>query len=598
MKRGCSDRSRNARVGRRSPDDYEVSNTSHRQSLVFWMLIAAILLLSLWLRRAFPIFAIGFAGHDDRLFVSLAEHLRAGEWLGPYGNLTMAKGAVYSMFMALNQLIGMPLKTTEHLVYLGVSLGFSLTMGILFRNRLATLLCLTVLALNPVFWNHAVGGRVIRECLYVSLSLLLLTMAVRCFVLDRYARLETDRRAKWPALMGLGLTGGAYWLTREEGAWLFGSLLMLSGYWVARKWVEIRSGRDGFVSGLKFLAMPAIACAAVIAAVNAANLLHYGVYRNNDFRSADFQSAYGALARIKHDDRIPYVVFPADARARAYSVSAAARELKPYLEGKEVEVWHKAGCEQTGTSPCPEILAGWFMWALRDAVLFAGHYGSARDASAYYKRLAREVNDACDRWQIPCDYERNSLIPTWQPEFVNATLRAIWAIFIRLTTLDSGGASIVPSLGSEQELALFDKVTNGPLASDDHLCRGSAKGDSLFRHDGKCTVLDGFRLDLARRIEGVQASLTALALPAALLIWMALLIRSAVNRQWHPGHVVVAALTVAVAARLLLLGFLEATSMPSNNMAYLSPAIPMALALAPCVIFLGLAQSRSDRGEG
>ena len=33
--------------------------------------------------------------------------------------------------------------------------------------------------------------------------------------------------------------------------------------------------------------------------------------------------------------------------------------------------------------------------------------------------------------------------------------------------------------------------------------------------------------------------------------------------------------------RVLLLGFLEATSIPSNNMLYLSPALPLALALIP-----------------
>ena len=40
--------------------------------------------------------------------------------------------------------------------------------------------------------------------------------------------------------------------------------------------------------------------------------------------------------------------------------------------------------------------------------------------------------------------------------------------------------------------------------------------------------------------------------------------------------------------RVMLLGFLEATSIPSDNLLYLTPVTPMAFAVAPCVLFLAL----------
>ena len=71
----------------------------HRQRL--WLAIAlALTVLKLWLTRGQGVFALGSAGHDDRLFIELAQHLIRGEWLGPYNELTLAKGPFYSLFIA------------------------------------------------------------------------------------------------------------------------------------------------------------------------------------------------------------------------------------------------------------------------------------------------------------------------------------------------------------------------------------------------------------------------------------------------------------------------------------------------------------------
>lgn len=561
--------------------------------------IGAIFLLSLWLRQAFPIFAIGPSGHDDLLFVRLAANLGAGQWLGPYDNLTMAKGAAYSLFLLVNHVTGLPLKITEQIIYLSVSLYFSTTVGKLFSSRAAMFICFAMLALNPVFWNPDAGGRVVREGLYLSLSLLLITTAIRVFVLRYSATLKEDLRAKFPLMIGFGSTGGVYWLTREEGVWLLPSVLLMAAVWAIFNFRSAGSDKSGTRYGnmLMFLAVPAIAFSLVVGAVNAVNYYHYGRFQNNEFRSPDFKAAYGALSRIEHAKWAPYVVFPTDAREKAYSVSAAARELQPFFEGEGGERWRKAGCEQTGRSPCPEILAGWFMWALRDAVAAAGHYRSARAASEFYWRLEREVNAACDRGDIPCGPGNNSLAPPWHPEYFAATLDASRMVFSLLITLGNTPVRIEPSFGSERQLALFRMVTNGPLAIREEACSGEVTYQGMavsVSPLGYCSPRDRIRFKLAERIARFQGGLAAVAIPGAILVWAVLLVVSVIRRRWHPGHLVTAALLAAIATRVILLGFLEATSIPSLNMLYLSPVVPMALALAPCVAFLGISLIKDE----
>jgi hypothetical protein len=54
----------------------------------------------LWVSRGQGVYALGSAGHDDHLFIQLAEYLVNGDWLGPYNQLTLAKGAAYPLFIA------------------------------------------------------------------------------------------------------------------------------------------------------------------------------------------------------------------------------------------------------------------------------------------------------------------------------------------------------------------------------------------------------------------------------------------------------------------------------------------------------------------
>ena len=523
--------------------------------------IVAFFAFSLWLRAGHPIQALGDAAYDDLLFVRLADFIGSGQWLGPYDHLTMAKGAAYSLFMAINQRTGIPLKLAEQLMYLLASATFVTSIRRVCASNCASVAIFAVLALNPQPWTPDVGGRVVRENLYTSLSLLGLALAIRICVQRPGAAVTRELAASWPLLALLGLVGGLYWLTREEGSWLLPALALLALYWTAANAPRIRESRAQVAAAAAFLAVPLACFSLVVGTVDAVNLAHYGVFRNNDFRSADFQAAYGALSRISHDRWMRYVVFPRDARERAYAVSAAARELRPYFEGPGGEFWRQAGCGQTGITPCPEVLSGWFMWSLRGAVAAAGHYRTAVEAQRFHLQLAREVNDACDRAAIPCGPPRSTLVPPWHEGYLGDTLRASLAVFTTLMSVGYPSVYIPRSIGDPKNLALFARVTNGPLAPPE-----PGAWDNTPNHR------------IAKAIARLQRQLTRVALPASIVAWLALVVYSIARRQWHPAHVVCAALVAALSARVVLLGFLEATSIPSNNALYLSPVVPLALA--------------------
>src|SRR4030042_3399085 len=146
--------------------------------------------------------------------------------------------------------------------------------------------------------------------------------------------------------------------------------------------------------------------------------------------------------------------------------------------------------------------------------------------------------------------------------------------------MDGTPVTVGASVGSPMQLAGFALVTNGPLApperSPDNTCQPSPNLVS-FR--------DIMRYELARRLARAECIISEFGVPSAIVIWLAWLIMAVRRRRLDTGLVIASALVAAVGTRGILLGFLDATSIPSNNMLYLVPVAPMALALMPTVLF-------------
>jgi hypothetical protein len=630
-----------------------------------WLLIAA---ASLWLRTGFPIQALAFGEADDELFIRMARSITAGHWLGAYDNLTLAKGAFYPIFIALASFSGIALKVAEQLLYLGAAALVSVVIIHRSGRRWAGTLTFALLALNPILWNSHLA-RVVREGIYGSLALLIVAMLL--LLAFPSPSLTKGRRLLLGAV--LGLTTAAFWLTREEGVWLLPAMavVLVIGLvdwhrqrhqhplpW-SRRWLAW--GMPLAIAGLAFLASTAV--------VKGINARHYGVFEANEFKSASFQRGYGALSRVGGATWQRYVVFPAAARQRAYAVSPAARALAPAFEGPIGAAWRRVGCEQMfiPDTACPEILSGWFMWALRDAVAAAGFYRSAPEAAAFYNRLADEIDAACSRGELDCLPARATLAPPFRPHYVLDSLAPAWTLSRLLFTLRDGPPKSLPSRGPPAGIAIFADVAGTvvpPISSAERLqgwvaakaalpdvyVRGRAgataavsmlrwSGEDVrsvypdmqavrFRLESDCasigcelvviaagqtlvlpwgrvapgminddaafrifieqqttmevTATSGQRRTVQQFIARLIGRVYAVAIPVlAALGVLGTVLALCLLRPLPVALVALAAgSAAAIASRIALLAYLDATSIPSANILYVSPASPFVLVLA------------------
>lgn len=436
-------------------DSTSVPGASRRAGSVLLLLaICLIVVVRLALVSSRGLQAVAGAVYDDELFLQMAENILAGDWLGPYHERTLAKGPLYSLFVAANYLIGTPLVLAQQALYLGAGLVMMRAFAPLVRSRLILVLFFAVYAFNPA----TVGGaaqRATRDGVYAILTVLVLGGLVGLL------RSVADRRSGfgWAGLLGAAFA--AFWLTREEGIWLVPSAGALV---IAILWVPLSRARQDKAElrhAVSLVLAGGIALG-LIGGVAAINNTRYGVFLTNEFREGPFPAAYGALSRVEHPAWKQWVPVPKDVRALVYDESPSFRELQPFLEGQLGAAWGEHGC-QDRPSTCGEIAAGWFMWALRDAAAKAGYYSTAVEAAEYWQRVASEVNQACREGRLACGAERASMDPPLRVEYLAQLPSTLLRAVEFFTSFAGMPADPQPSVGALSRLPFFEAITRNRL---------------------------------------------------------------------------------------------------------------------------------------
>ena len=520
---------------------------SNRQVRLWTCLDYLLVGVGFWLVAPVPV-ALIRAPYDAGLFVRLANCLLAGEWLGRFDALTLAKGPFYPLFLAGCAAVGVPIQAGIEAVYLASAVVMARVLAQISGRAWAGTLCLALLVFNPACTDWSVGA-LMREPLYGALSLLVMALA---------ARVCLCRGGVWWGV-ALGATWAAFWLTREEGVLLTPSLLVLAVWHfrgVLRPWRRC-------VANMLPAAAAVLTAVFLVLGVCAINEHYYGVFRSNDFTDGPFARAYGAMARIVPATWQRLTPISRDMRLRAYSVSAAARELQPFIEGDSAYLTADVLCPETGRPVCHDIPGASFMWALRDAVSRAGYYGNARLADGYYKRLARQIDTACDRGALPCLPPRSGFMPPLDLRDIAPLLGSLGHVAWDILLLGRAGPLVMPSTAAGADALAYAAVTRGSVIAPDAMARNARQAPGSPRWV------------VMRAASWVLEIGSAVATPAA-LIWLGLC--AFLTRRTSASLVLAAALFLAIFLRIALLALLDATSI-ERQFRYESPAVALQLVL-------------------
>ena len=354
-----------------------VSRVLQRYGLVLGL--AALGLFKLWVVHTEEIYGSS-TEYDALWYVGSAKHWY---WGATYSWTAFVRPCAYPLFIAMVHFLGIPLRIGIELLQL---VGYAALIAALRKAAIPRWLCLVLFAvmiLHPAslrFNNHSMSDSFYTAILPLALGGSVLTLFTKKFV-----------HAVW--------TGAAYavlWNTREE-SFLIPLILVVFlalALWQRRD-APTRTGHVLF--WLKRMGAAAATLFVLITTVYSANYAAFHSFAKSDLSSPAFEKTFKALLRIKSSYSLRYIAVNVEALRMGFEVSPAFAQLKPHFEGPAGRDW---------TNPCFETLGireygPWFMWALRNMTAEAGYYKDPVSTNGFYRKVARQINQACDDGRIP-----------------------------------------------------------------------------------------------------------------------------------------------------------------------------------------------------
>ena len=496
--------------------------------------------------------------HDSLRYLGMAKTILEGHWLVDYNHMTLIRSPMYPLFLALNSLAGWRLHILQHSVYLLsiVMLAASFRMLDVARWRIAVIFALSAfhpLTILPAFF-------VTTEPLYVSS---VTAVVAGCFgVMGSLYNRSWIIYIFWLLVVSFSLT--VFWFTRPEGVWILPFLIVCFGFLL---WRCRRGLRNYRFKILMAVLIPLVILTLVSHYLRSKNEKYYGVDVIHELAEPNFRAAFSWLTRLAPESHRPYVPITTKAMDAAYRESEHFALLRPYLSRQtNGRGWAKFGCEWMGI--CDELVDGWAMWAIRDAVASIGGYATAEKAGAFYGAVATEIREACEDGRLNCSPNPtgNLLAPPLIWSYLPRIGNSVFKMIGMLIDLGDFTGSVDPADQGEETkrlVALYDPITH-----DQRPFQGLR--------------FSGFYISTYK---GLQLGGGLLVLFVLLISLRGKKIRERNTIQDHQVYdkMIIFCLLVFITSRIVLIGYLDAISFWTLPR-YLMPIYPSFMALIGLVL--------------
>ena len=534
-----------------------------KKTLIFILTFVGLVVFRIWLILGVPKLYL-FKPHDDLFFAKAAYYLLHGEWMGPYTQMTLIKTPFYVFFLAASSLTGLPLLLTETLYYVIACFILYAALSPLISSRSWRLLIFAIVLYIPANLAYL---QVRRDGVYFSTTLYVVAFAIGLFLrLDR----KISKLLLW--FIGLGLSMGAFMITREEGIWIYPILFLLLLVCLVLIWnrKEIDMSKR-----IALIILPIILWYIPITIVSYINYSYYGFWGTSEQLEPEFRRVIDTLGRIKSDTWHPLISISEDARAKAYEASPLFNELKDSFEEYQGG-WNTT--ENSGITSKPAwflkyygngksaLSNDYFVWMMRDVMYREGYYSKGIYPKDFYTSLADELEAACDNGTLEClpsqkipligSIDRGHL-PIIRRMFFENILHLVDQDIYRMYPLNAQAWRNIPESSDTykyfEEIAHNSSVDLGSPYNKDS--QNFANGET----DAGLGML-GIKEKIMMAIYDIYKGVTALLFTVGIIAWGYLLISSK-NLKFHFQWVIISLFVMGLfVTRLLTLTIVDATT--------------------------------------
>lgn len=461
-----------------------------------------LVLLRFALSSRLPSYILAGTPHDDGWVVGHALTIFKGEWLGPYDQYTLIKGAFSPLLMAFAARVGVTYSGLNTVLYCFACLVFVASIRPLVKRNWVLVLVFAVLLFNPLSYAMETGQRIYRNGIG-QWEILLVFGGLVAILLRRNDSVKS--LLKWVLASGLAL--GAFLQTREDSTWI---IPFVVGMAVSTVFIYLLEKKGPKIKAAVFL-LPVLIAVLSNAALALANHITYGAPVLNDRNGGNYAKVAGDLYAItpNADDD---VLYRSDAyRGYYYNIYVSTMEkafhASPTLNSASsqirdaIKMW--ASWEEVKTG---QLSTDHMLFALRDGVSGAGYYKSLPETEKFYGKVHEELQTAFDRGElVKHGFPVSPLMKRLQSGDLGKAI-SLMPKAIRDIAAFSGVSSVdFPAVGSPDGVRQFVFMAGGEYRDDKERLVGNgwafAKNDktrlSISLHDERGAHLANIPLQAA-----------------------------------------------------------------------------------------------------
>ena len=341
---------------------------------------------------------------DDLYFARAANFILQGQWMGPYNHVTLIKSPFYSFFLIGSFITGLPLFLNETLFFISAAIILFIAIKPIVKNPWWRLVGFVFVLLLPQSFTIRLNLRIYREFIYFTLNLLVSACAIGLFL---RVNKKPSNMILWS--LGLGISMGAFMITREEGIWIYPILLFLIISALFLVWLDIGSLK---IKRSLIILLPVLLWNMPTIVISHINYFHYGYYGVSEQLDKELNGVLNNLARIKtNSDWHPAIQISKQARLEAYEASPTLSEFKEAIEFY-VPLWNESDDSTMALKPAwyledfgnggEEIGNGHFLWLIRDVFAMEGYYSDGKYPMTIFRTISNELDEACKDGRLVC----------------------------------------------------------------------------------------------------------------------------------------------------------------------------------------------------
>lgn len=435
----------------------EMLQKNNRQAMV-WIIFGVLILARLILSSRLPAYILPNLPHDDGWLVSRSMYILKGDWLGPYDQFTLIKGAFSPLLLAFSAHIGVTFSGLNAVLYSFACVIFVASIRPIVERFWLQIFCFAILLFNPLTYALETGQRIYRNGMGQWQILLIFSCLIAVFL---------RRNSRGRSLLKWILTGGAalgvFLQTREDGAWIyvFSVGMMLS---TAVVYLYEQKGPKKKII-LFFLPLFIAQLIGLFLAIE--NFKHYGALIVNDRSGGNYAKVAGDLYAITPDpaEDLLYQSKPYKHRyyniyvstiEKAFSASPTLNKVSGPIRDA-IRTWGSWGDFKDGQLPYDFML-----FALRDGVKNAGYYKNLPETEAFYGRVHEELQTAFkNKILIERGFAISPLIKRLQKRDFENAFALMPQAFLDVISFSGIRSEAILAKGSQSAIQEFNVMAGG-----------------------------------------------------------------------------------------------------------------------------------------